>query len=149
MNWWLSAAAKQLRDQINARWPGRDKRSDGSVGDLAHAIRKSDHNPDPTSNPPLVVRAIDIDEDFTGPDDPLANKLLIQLLALNDPRVKYCIFESCIYSRKPGGDGNYSVRPYNGPNKHAHHIHVSFTERGDHDATPFALPILEASAHGN
>ena len=141
--WWPCAAALRLRAQVNAKWPKRDRRSDGMVGDLAHASRKSDHNPAPDSTPPGCVRAIDIDEDFTGPDDPLANKLLIQLLALNDPRIKYAIFESCIYSRKPGGDGNYSVRPYNGPNKHAHHIHVSFSPLGDHDATPFVLPVLE------
>lgn len=143
MSWWLCAAAKQLREQINARFPHRDKRSDGSVGDLAHAIRKSDHNPDPTSAPPMVVRAIDIDEDLTTLDDSLANRLAegLREMGPHDARLSYVIFEGAIASRAKG----WEWRPYNGANAHKTHLHVSFTRKGDHDATPFALPVLERS----
>jgi hypothetical protein len=41
----LCAGGVRLRDQIDRRWPNRDKRSDGWIGDSDHAARKSDHNP--------------------------------------------------------------------------------------------------------
>ena len=58
-SWHLAPSLAQLRREINARWPNRDKSTDGSVGDLSHAARASDHNP----NSRRSVNAIDIDED--------------------------------------------------------------------------------------
>ena len=144
MKWWTSAAVLQLLAQVNARFPGRDKRSDGVVGDLAHANRASDHNPNPNSKPPWCVRACDIDEDFFGVDgaDPGdANLLAAQLVALgpDDPRLAYVIFERVIWRRRNG----WRPERYTGANAHLKHIHVSMTSRGDHDGLPFALPILE------
>ena len=51
-----------LRDQIDRRWPKRDKASDGWIGDAAHLARgsASDHTP----NKAGVVHAIDIDENM-------------------------------------------------------------------------------------
>jgi hypothetical protein len=40
-----------LLKQINARFPYRDKASDGGLGDSAHASRVSDHNPDSSGDP--------------------------------------------------------------------------------------------------
>jgi hypothetical protein len=140
MSWWLSKSAEQLRKEINTLWPNRDKKSDGAKGDDAHAARKSDHNPDPTSTPPGVVRAIDIDEDLNGRDgsDPrAANKLVAQLarIAPADGRIKYIIFEGQIWSAK----SRWAARPYTGLNAHSKHIHVSFTEAGDRSSRRFGL----------
>ena len=151
MSWWPCAAGVQLLAQINQRFPNRDKSSDGAIGDVAHSGRTSDHNPAPSfagehgsrldpSTPPGCVRARDIDEDFTGPDDPLANRLLAEMIASNDPRFRYFIFEGLIYSRT--GSAYFRQLPYNGPNAHEHHIHISFSRLGDHDGTPFNLPSL-------
>jgi len=54
----LCKGGVKLRDQVNRRWPRRDKASDGWIGDRAHSERISDHNP----NKAGVVHAIDIDE---------------------------------------------------------------------------------------
>lgn len=59
MAWTLAPSLKVLRDEINAAAPNRSKASDGTVGDLAHAARASDHNP----NRAGVVRAFDVTHD--------------------------------------------------------------------------------------
>ncbi|MGB4989147.1 MAG: hypothetical protein WBO10_07930, partial [Pyrinomonadaceae bacterium] len=67
MSWRIAESLKKLREQINAEWPGRDKASDGGIGDAAHASRSSDHNPwVKDSRGQGVVTAIDIDEDLAG-----------------------------------------------------------------------------------
>jgi hypothetical protein len=140
MSWWLCAAGVRLSAQVNSRFPRRDHGSDGAVGDTSHSARRSDHNPDPTSEPPGVVRAIDLDEDFTTSDDPLANTLAEQLVELGpkEERLSYVIFEGRIASRARG----WQWRRYSGPNAHLHHIHVSFTPAGDRDGRPFGVPVL-------
>lgn len=136
MSWKLSAAAERLRAEINTLFPGRDKASDGAVGDTAHSARESDHNPDENG----WVRAIDIDEDVWGKnnqDPTIANVLAARLAAIGkmDPRIKYVIFEGKIWSKSL----NWKGRPYDGPNPHGHHIHVSFNKCGDEDGSPFGL----------
>ncbi|WP_284249944.1 hypothetical protein [Litorihabitans aurantiacus] len=112
-SWFLAPALAELRTQINQAFPGRDKTTDGTVGDLAHQARVSDHNPDRTACG--VVRAFDIDKDLrTGDPQVLAEALT------KDPRVAYVIFRSRIYLRTAG-----AWRPYTGSNPHDSHIHVS------------------------
>ena len=55
----LCAGGVRLRDQVNARFPKRDKRSDGWIGDAAHSERASMHNPVDG-----VVFALDLDENM-------------------------------------------------------------------------------------
>ena len=74
----LCAGGVRLRDQIDRRWPNRHKRSDGWIGDAAHAARKSDHNPIDG-----VVFALDIDENMgKGParNGRTAKKLADQII---------------------------------------------------------------------
>lgn len=136
VNWWLSHAAARLREEINTLFPDRDKRSDGSKGDAAHAQRVSDHNPDPASG---CVRAIDVDEDVWGKDgsDPKAAEALVsELIALakKDKRFKYIIFEGHIWSKTY----DWVKRPFGG-DPHRKHIHISFDVVGDRDGSPFGL----------
>lgn len=144
MSWWLCAAGKRLRDQIDERWPRRQRGSDGAVGDVAHSKRRSDHNPDPSSTPPGVVRAIDV----TAALDPLTPGAMaalaeqIRVAGLADRRISYVIFDRRIASRVRG----WTWRAYAGGNPHVRHAHVSFTPFGDHDGAPFRIPMLEREA---
>jgi hypothetical protein len=135
--WWLSEAGERLRKEIDTLFPGRDKASDGSKGDSAHATRVSDHNPDPKTG---VVRAIDVDEDVWGKahkDPAAANRLVRQIVEIGkkDARLKYVIFEGHIWSAAH----KWVKRTYSGSNPHNGHIHISFDAKGDKDGSPFGL----------
>ena len=135
---YLCDAGVELRNAINAAYPDRDKTSDGWLGDTRHQARKSDHNPDANSG---VVRAIDVDRDLSGKPKPdiapdLADQ--IRLCAKQDGRIAYVIFDGKIASAKK----SWSWRPYDGINQHRHHIHISFTQKGDHNNKPFNIPLL-------
>lgn len=112
-----SRATAQLRAEVNTRWPNRKTHLDGWIGDSAHAARKSDHNP----NSRGVVQAEDITD-----DQEIAQTLWLYLLALKDRRIKYVIWHKKMFSSYPVGKYKaWQVRPYNGPNGHLTHIHIS------------------------
>ena len=134
----LCKAGQQLREQVDDSYPDRDRSSDGWVGDLRHASRPSDHNPDAAG----IVRAIDIDRDLSGKAKPdlmpdLADQ--IRLCARGgDKRISYIIFNGKIASHKK----KWAWRPYDGINPHTKHIHVSFTKTGDADGSFFNIQML-------
>jgi hypothetical protein len=140
----LSKAAETLRAAINAHYPDRDKRSDGWIADARHvSAGKSDHIADASSG--FIVRAIDIDRDLHGipkPDEMpyLADQIRAAAKA-GDRRISYLIFDGKIASSKKG----WAWREYTGVNKHRHHLHCSFTSKGDKDSTPFKIPLLGAN----
>ena len=142
----LVAAGVQLRKQIDRRWPRRDRRSDGWIGDSAHAGRRSDHNPDARG----WVHAIDIDADLDKTDPKAAQRLADQLLAYarsGEPgadRIKYIVWNDRIAS------GTYKDTWWKWRGSgygHRHHIHVSFTDKAPVTGRrPFPLPILDGKA---
>jgi hypothetical protein len=133
-----------LRDQLNARFPNRDKQSDGWIGDSAHSARKSDHNPDKRG----WVHAIDIDENFghgKWRNGRNAQALADQILAYarsglpGADRVKYVVYENAIAS------GTYKATWFKwrkGNWGHEAHVHVSFTADAEKDGQLWPLPIL-------
>ena len=137
----LVAGGVTLRNQINKRWPKRDKRSDGSIGDAAHKGRVSDHNEDARG----LVHALDIDKDLDPKDPGAAERLANQIVAYaasgipGANRIKYVVFNDQIAS------GTYanSMWKWRGSGYgHMHHIHVSFTTKGENNAQTYPLPIL-------
>jgi hypothetical protein len=136
----LSKAAIQLREQFDDNFSDRDRTSDGWIGDSRHSARKSDHNPDEQG----WVRAIDIDRDLSGKPKPdlmpdVADQL--RILAKRDRRISYIIFDSKICSAK----SLWRWVSYKGINKHTHHLHCSFTRKGDQDGSFFQIPLLGAT----
>jgi peptidoglycan hydrolase-like protein with peptidoglycan-binding domain len=117
----LAANLAALRREIDARWPNRDRRSDGWIGDAAHQGRASDHNPDARG----VVHAIDVDRD--GID---AGTLVRR--AIRHPTVHYVIFDRTIWTR----DNDFRSRRYTGDNPHTGHIHVSGRRGHGHENNP-------------
>ena len=139
----LCAAGQQLREQFDDSFPDRDRTSDGWIGDLRHSSTVSDHNPDPSSG--FIVRACDFDRDVSGKTKPdLMPDIADQLrrLAKTDKRIKYIIFEGKIASVK----GAWRWRTYTGINKHRHHLHISFSIKGDQDGSFFNIPLLGGTA---
>ena len=134
----LCKAGQQLRLQVDDSFPDRDRTSDGWIGDTRHQARPSDHNPDEQG----IVRAIDIDRDLSGKAKPdlmpdLADQIRLCARA-GDKRISYVIFQSKICSPKK----NWAWRSYDGVNKHTHHIHISFTKKGDADGSFFNIPMI-------
>lgn len=139
---WLCEAGQTLRNQINAAYPERDKRSDGWIADARHlAGGVSDHIADPIT---AVCRAIDVDRDLHGlpkPDEMpyLADQLRLLAKSKRDGgRIAYLIFDGFIASPKK----SWAWRKYVGANQHRHHMHCSFTSKGDKDGSLFNIPLL-------
>lgn len=142
-DWWLSKSADRLRQQIDRRWPDRDHASDGTIGDAAHASRDSDHNPDPSSTPPGVVRALDIDANLLRGHPDEMQRFANQLVGCAQKRRDRSRLAYVIYNRRIAqASSNWLWRTYDGDNPHTSHAHVSFTEAGDHDGRRFRLPVF-------
>lgn len=136
MSWYLAPALAQLRRELEARWPGRDTTSDGSIGDAAHSSRRSDHNPDARGR----VDAIDVDENPShgSPLEDVGESLWQWLLDTKPRQVKYAIYEGRIVSSYDHADGRaWTPRPYSGVNPHSGHVHISVLDDHAEDPSPW------------
>lgn len=116
MGWYLNPALTRFRAAVNAKWPNRDKRSDGTIGDYAHQQTTSDHNPDTDGS----VDAWDMDVD--GVDI----ALLIKVFEAHES-AQYWIWNRVIASRTNG----WRRTAYTGSNPHTSHVH--WNTRGTHE----------------
>lgn len=113
MAWRLANSLITLRDQINKNYPGRNKASDGTIGDAAHASSVSQHNP----NSAGVVTAFDITHD---PAHRLDGGSLAESLT-KDGRTWYVIWNNRIWE-----EGQWIT--YNGSDPHTSHVHISTSQ---------------------
>lgn len=139
MAWRLAKSLERLRTQLNAKNPNRNKASDGTVGDAAHASRSSDHNPWVKDGGTGVVTACDVTHDPAGGCD--AGLLADVLIASCDPRIKYVIWNRRICAGTEGPQP-WAWRKYTGASPHDHHVHISVKADKAHydDARDWALP---------
>ncbi len=160
-SWVLVPCLVQLRDEFNEIAPGRDRASDGSIGDPAHADRSSDHNPDETGNVPIrdadkvnEVHAIDVDADLRTPG--LSMETVVQLLLYRcrlklERRLRYIIYRRRIWSA--GND--WREQAYDGANPHNEHAHFSASYESAHEASTASwhlqevVPVTAPSASQN
>lgn len=129
--WILVPCLVTLRSEFNTIAPTRDKGSDGSVGDEAHSLSVSDHNPDETGNVPIrdadktnEVHAIDVDKDLNVPGltmEEVVQFLLARCRSGAETRLRYIIFNRRIWSASTG----WKQEKYTGANPHDHHAHFS------------------------
>ena len=145
----LCAAGVTLRDQLNQRFPKRDKRSDGWIGDAAHQAnvgwgtngKGSYHNPDPNG----IVHAIDVDENMgsgEGRKGATAKEFAEQLATYcregkDGGRIAHIVYEGQVASAT-ANNWHFRGSGYG----HFQHIHISFTNKADKDGSLFRLPIF-------
>jgi hypothetical protein len=120
--WRVAGSLKTILDQVNNLAPARSKRSDGTIGDVAHAQRSSDHNPwvldsDGSSG---IVTAMDITHDPVNGCD--CHVLAESLQHNKDKRIKYVIWNKRIMSSTVSP---WEWRTYTGSNPHNKHLHIS------------------------
>lgn len=117
--WKLAPCLVALINECDRLFPQRSHASDGSVGDLSHQSRDSDHNPSDG-----WVCAVDVTDDKAHGCD--ADLLAQHLVASKDPRVKYVIWNRTIAKSYPNrGLPAWTPQPYTGTNAHDKHTHIS------------------------
>jgi peptidoglycan hydrolase-like protein with peptidoglycan-binding domain len=119
--WYAAPSLVTLRKEVDARWPGRSRASDGVIGDARHAARTNSHNPVGAGGGPAVgtrgaVHAIDITA--TGID-----VQAVLAAVVGDARVWYVIHDGLIWSRTTG----WAPVAHQG-DPHTTHIHVNLRE---------------------
>ena len=149
-SWILVPCLVTLRNEFNKLSPGRDKASDGSIGDAAHQQESSDHNPDETGRTPYSdadhvneVHAIDVDDDLRRSGwtmDRCLEIIITRHREGRDDRLQNIIYNRRIWSRSWG----WTARAYTGASAHTEHAHFSarYTTAQESDTKPWGL--LEA-----
>lgn len=140
MAWEVVRNLDELRDQLNKRFPKRDKTSDGSIGDTSHQAGSSSHNPDKSGNPEWrdgdskdEVRARDFDKDLKDSGGVTMEVVVQHLVKLARagrlPFLRYLIFNKRIWHKSDG----FKTRTYIGKNKHEGHLHANsdFSQAAD------------------
>ncbi|MEV6348578.1 hypothetical protein [Actinoplanes sp. NPDC051851] len=138
----------QLRTELDALNPDRDRASDGWIGDAAHQARVSDHNDDESGAVPIhdadtmhEVHALDVDPDGLPMDEIVAG-ILARCRSGAEDRLRYIIWWGWIYEASNG----WKQRAYTRSDNHHGHAHfsASYTTKYEADTSPWLteVPLL-------
>lgn len=128
----LAGSLVNLRSEIDIRWPTRDRRTDGWIGDASHQARQSDHNPDGRG----IVHAIDVDKDGI---DVWA---VLGATVRDEMPTSYVIHNRQIWSRSR----LWHPREYTGSNPHTGHIHISILFGPVHESASVRWGLVDLGA---
>lgn len=128
MAWRSAPSVAAALAEATRRWPQRSRASDGTVGDAAHQLTKSDHNPDEHG----VVHAFDLTHDPAHGVD--CEVLAEHLVTGRDRRIAYVI-----WNRRICKSGAWTWAAYTRPNPHNKHLHVSIKHapEAENDVSPW------------
>lgn len=133
VDWFLNRALSNFRAAVNARYPNRDKASDGTIGDRAHAASVSDHNPDPDGS----VDAWDMDTDLNGTGRPAtADVEALKVVFQAHPSSRYWIHNRQIATRANG----WRRADYTGDSPHLEHVHWNTDQSRETSDAAWVLP---------
>jgi hypothetical protein len=139
----LTLGLQNLRRQVDEAFPGRDKASDGWIGNAAHQAETSGHNPDDTAGSRPAwdgdtdsvkeVRAWDCDNDFGGGVDAQVVVDHIRRLPGVAGVLRYMIYNRKEYHSRNG----FEPTAYSGASAHTEHIHFegAFSQAADNNTT--------------
>jgi hypothetical protein len=158
MAWVLTVGMTTVRGEFDSVWPSRDKASDGSKGDPAHAASVSGHNPDKTGNAEYKdgdsldeVRAIDVDDDLVPGSGTDWMELVVQHIVKRARAgtyvpFRYIIYKGRIWSRTSG----WVTQTYTGSNDHSKHAHFSgdYTQTADNWTGSLGLAAVAGGSGG-
>lgn len=130
MNWYLNRALTGFRVAVNARYPHRDKTSDGTIADAAHQATDSDHNEDADGS----VDAWDMDVDL-GTGNNHAEIERLKTVFESHESSRYWIHDGQIASRSNG----WRRLPYYGSNRHDKHVHWNTRETHEDSTKPWII----------
>jgi hypothetical protein len=127
--WRVAGSLRTFGDQImDARGHTNSYVVDGTLGNLEHSNRTSDHNPDENG----IVRALDFFEHEVRFVDEIGEALRTS----KDPRLKYFIHDTRMFSSYPTSQfPAWTWRPYTGVNGHETHGHLSVVATNVADQT--------------
>lgn len=120
-DWRLAKSLEVLRKECNAYAPTRSKTKDGTIGDKAHQLHDSRHNP----NKENVVTAWDLTHDPAGGMD--AHKLVRKMTLNPHPDLYYIISNGEAAYRTTG----FVWKTYKGSDPHLGHAHIAVGRGAD------------------
>jgi len=130
-DWILIPCLRALFMEFDRIAPSRDHASDGDLGDAAHRLEVSDHNPDETGKVPIhdadhlnEVHAIDVDNNLNESDltmEKVVQFLLGRCRSGAEKRLRYIIYNRRIWSASSG----WVQKTYTGSSPHTEHAHFS------------------------